>query len=91
MIFISSLSLPQGAFSLVIEAWYSPEVDQPGGEETLPNHPPLEGDIPFETDNLYPVTYKKKKERFFFFFKVTSPRAVGRMWLFPSVLDCAVC
>lgn len=67
MIFISSLSLPQGAFSLVIEAWYSPEVDQPGGEETLPNHPPLEGDIPFETDNLYPVTYKKKKERFFFF------------------------
>lgn len=87
--FISFPSVPQGAFSLVIEAWYSPEADQPGGEETRKNQSPLEGDIPFVTFTciltLNRKVKKKRKE------KVTSPHAVRRMWLFPSVLDGAVC
>lgn len=35
---------PQGAFSLVTEAWYSPASNQPGGEEVHALFPPLEGD-----------------------------------------------
>lgn len=48
---MSSPSPPQGDFSLVIEAWFAPEAHQPGGEETLRQHPPLEGDIPFATND----------------------------------------
>lgn len=44
--FISSCVPPQGAFSLVIEARYSPAADIPGGEEMCTACPPLEGDTP---------------------------------------------
>lgn len=42
---IVSLICPQGAFSLVIEAWYSPAAEQPGGEEMFIGFSPLEGGI----------------------------------------------
>lgn len=32
---IISYFFPQGAFSLVIEAWFSPEAEQPEGKEAL--------------------------------------------------------
>lgn len=56
MTYISS-TFPQGAFSLVIEAWFSPAAEQPEGEDALFALLPLEGDKDaLSQSDLFPIT-----------------------------------